>query len=118
MSRPPAGPRPTPPSPAGERLQRLRKILAQERAQGCQDRLVIGGLAGLVTNLTTGLADGLPAAAQVHLRRLVALAAGYGALAPASRAERLAAMSESLEALDRGAARARRRHRRRRRGPA
>jgi ATP-dependent DNA helicase RecG len=100
MNRQPANARPASPDPAGERLRRLRRILAQEHAQGCQDRLVIGGLAGLVANLTAGLADGAPAAAQAHLRRLVALSAGYGQLSPASRAERLAAMSESLEALD------------------
>jgi ATP-dependent DNA helicase RecG len=81
------------------RLRRLRTILAQERAQGCRDRLVIGGLAGLVANLTGALAQGAPAAAQAHLRRLRALVAGYGALAPAARAERLAAMSEALEGL-------------------
>ena len=93
---------PTPGATSSALLERLRKVFAQERAQGCADHLVIGGLSGLVGRLAAELGQAAPPAARAHLDRLTALAAGYGDLAPAARAARLAAMDETLAAFDAG----------------
>ncbi|MCC6629075.1 MAG: ATP-dependent DNA helicase RecG [Chloroflexi bacterium] len=85
--------------PARERLARLRKIIAQETIQGHQDRLVIGGLAGLVMNFTRGLEALAPRAATI-VRDAQALVADYGRLAPAERASQLTALGSRLDALD------------------
>jgi ATP-dependent DNA helicase RecG len=83
-----------------EPLTRLRRIFERERAQGCADRLVIGGLAGLVERMAGELRAATPPVAHAPLARLTALAGPYGTLSPSQRAGRLDELVAALAAVE------------------
>jgi ATP-dependent DNA helicase RecG len=73
--------------------EKLAKVLALEQRQGCQDRAVIGGLEALLERLPASGAGNDGAALERARSRL----AGYGGLAPAERARRVAAALSELD---------------------